>query len=74
MKDHKEKSHPNENKNNNLEDAADTGVVRKGFDDINSADSDSKDNVVSDVRSEVRNRKHGRDHGEPLTGSTPKTD
>lgn len=74
MKDRKEENRPKENNKVNKLDEQDTGVIRKGLDDINSGESNSKDNVVSDVQSEVRNRKHGRDHGEPLTGSTPKTD
>lgn len=72
MKDHKE-NYPERNKKVNPEEEVDSGVT-KDFDDINSADGDSQDNVVSDSRSEIRNRKHGRDHGEPLTGSSPKTD
>lgn len=72
MKDHEEKQ-PKRNKKANLEDELDSNVPT-GFDDINSAEADSQDNVISDTKSKIQNREHGRDHGEPLTGSTPKTD
>lgn len=74
MKDHKEKYPKSEkDKKSNLEDQVDSGIT-KDFEEINSAEADSNDNVVGDTRSETQNRKHGRDHGDPLTGTTPKTD
>lgn len=72
MKDHEEKK-SKKTRRTEFEDGSDTRVPT-GFDDINSADAESQDNVISDTKSEILNRKHGRDHGEPLTGSTPKTD
>lgn len=72
MKDHEEKNSKT-TRRSKLEDELDTRVPT-GFDDINSADAESQDNVISDTKSVIQNRKHGRDHGEPLTGSTPKTD
>lgn len=72
MKDNKEKN-PEKDRKRNLEDQVDTGIT-KDYDEINSAEADSKDNVAGDIQSEIRNKRHGRDHGDPLTGSTPKTD
>jgi len=46
--------------------------IEEGLDDINSANGNSQDNVISSTHKKIEDEKHGRKHGEPLTGTTPK--
>jgi hypothetical protein len=62
-----------ENENKKKEQNPTPGTrVREGLDDINSADGDSQENVISSTRSQIEDEKRGRKHGTPLTGSNPR--
>lgn len=64
-------SKQNENKKKGRISTPDT-YIEEGLADINSANSDSPDNVISNTHKKIEDQKHGRKHGEPLTGTTPR--
>jgi len=61
----------NENKKKGPVSTPDTRI-EEGLEDINSANGNSQDNVISSTRKKIEDEKHGRKHGEPLTGTTPR--